>query len=176
MSPPPFLQGGNATMGLRERITILRDDVHRSGTYGQRMSNTAVADALTDILDQTAARKLRELNENTVIKGKSETSRLAALAILPRTASQRRRILRHLCWLEDSREMHSASEMRSRTRDQLGAALGMNPNSLRPRVKELIEGGWLIEVARGERSHSGNEALSLSPTLRAMSAYLKGEM
>lgn len=74
-----------------------------------------------------------DLDENKVGKfsRRSLASRQAALRILPRTGTQRRRVYDYI------RTMHGTH------REQIAKSLGMSENSVRPRVQELIEGGWV---------------------------------
>lgn len=60
------------------------------------------------------------------------TSRLAALHALPRTGTQRARVLSLL------RNVKSGL-----TDEQMQAALALSPNSQRPRRVELVSGGWV---------------------------------
>jgi hypothetical protein len=87
----------------------------------------------------------------------SATSRKAALANYPRSGSQRARILSRLRILEDE----------GATRDELAEWFGMSPNSVRPRVAELIEGGWVMETDRTRKTAMGNDAAVLVATDKA---------
>lgn len=64
---------------------------------------------------------------------KSETSRQAALVNYPRSGSQREQIL-----LAMARRIELG-----RTREELATELRLPDNSVRPRVRELIDGGWI---------------------------------
>lgn len=73
----------------------------------------------------------------------SETSRRAALEAWPKQGTQRWHILH---------AFRVPSEYRSQsrtgwTRDELARVLFLSPNTIRPRVRELILGGW-VEVCR----------------------------
>jgi DNA-binding MarR family transcriptional regulator len=93
----------------------------------------------------------------------SETSRKAALANYPRSGTQRERILNVLL-------RNGAS---GATREELAQALGMADNSVRPRVRELVQGGWVEELvgengkARTRTTHLGNPSEVLVPTNKA---------
>jgi hypothetical protein len=71
-----------------------------------------------------------------VSKRHGETARKAALEVRPCTGTQRDRILRTI----DLSGWHGI------TRDELADRLSMSPNTVRPRVKELLDGGH-IKVA-----------------------------
>lgn len=96
----------------------------------------------------------------------SETSRLAALANYPHSGSQRHRILVEIV----------RSGLTGRTREELSEKLGLSGNSVRPRVKELLEGDWL-EVGIGVRkTPMGNDSEVLVATRKARAeAEAKGE-
>lgn len=84
----------------------------------------------------------------------SETSRLAALRAYPRQSSQRERIL-------------LAVADRPSTRDELVTRLRLGGNSIRPRVKELLEGQWLYVTDQTRPSNTGSPAEVLDLTDRA---------
>lgn len=70
----------------------------------------------------------------------SETSRRAAIDNYPRSGSQRLDVLHRI-----AREGAAGA-----TRDELVKWLGRSPQSVTPRVKELVEGGWLETRLDGE--------------------------
>lgn len=101
----------------------------------------------------------------------SETSRLAALAAYPRQGSQRRRIIEAF---RTGRGM-----IRGFTREELAASLGMPDNSVRPRVRELIEGGWIGQGVKDGKpatrpTRTGQESEVLVLTKRAMAKLAAG--
>lgn len=81
-----------------------------------------------------------QIDENRVGKfsRSSLTSRQAALEILPRTGTQRRKIYDYV-----------SGKLGGATREDIAIFCGLSDNSVRPRVKELLEGHWL--VVSGER-------------------------
>jgi hypothetical protein len=92
---------------------------------------------------------------------KSETSRQAALVNYPKSGTQRARILRTIVQGADGR-----------TREELASLLGLPDNSVRPRVRELIDGGWIVvHVRDGEavtrKTALGNQSEVLIPTAKA---------
>lgn len=70
-----------------------------------------------------------------------DTSKRAALEVRPRTGTQRARIL----------DLVESYAHRGLTRDEIADKLRMSPNTVRPRVKELLDGGHLKVSARGGR-------------------------
>lgn len=92
-----------------------------------------------------------------------ETSRAAALNVTPRTGTQRRKVLDFLVAVGN----HGA------TRDEIAAALHMSPNTVRPRVSELLEGHF-IAVREGvtRPSATGDPAEVLVATEKARGGRL----
>jgi hypothetical protein len=78
----------------------------------------------------------------------SATSRAAALANYPRSGSQRHRILEFL----EAQGDHGA------TRQELAQILGLSDDSVRPRVVELVEGGWVRGTDRTRPTPMGEQA------------------
>jgi hypothetical protein len=78
------------------------------------------------------------------------TSAAAAAAVEPRTGTQRRAVLDAVGQVARDPRLVGLTDV------ELGAATGLRPNSLRPRRKELIDGGWLEDSGR-TRTHHGNE-------------------
>jgi hypothetical protein len=74
-----------------------------------------------------------DIDENKVGKfsRKSQESRKSALRARPRSGTQRRRIYEYI---RDQQHVD---------RETIALHLGMSENSVRPRVLELIEGGWV---------------------------------
>lgn len=94
-----------------------------------------LAAALTDLSDPAAP-------DTQVRRDAQRTSRAAAYAALPRSGSQRMRILRMLLALKGA------------TDDEIVDTLSMNPNSVRPRRRELVLGGWLEDSGTTRPSHA----------------------
>lgn len=89
---------------------------------------------------------------NTVGKMPSnpkDTTRLAALKALPRTGTQRAEVLDAII----------GSGTRGMTDAELQRALGMNPNTERPRRVELVEANWVVDS--GQRRASAGADLSI---------------
>lgn len=96
----------------------------------------------------------------------SETSRKAALANYPRQGSQRWRILILLRRVEDETP---PGRPRGLTREEVGLRLGLTGDSVRPRVRELIEGEWIEESEDlTRRTHLGNDAALVFLTEKAL--------
>jgi hypothetical protein len=93
----------------------------------------------------------------------SPTSRKAALDNYPRSGTQRMEVLHRVA--------RAGSD--GATRDQLVQWLGKPPNVITPRVKELVEGGWLERKLHEDRSpavrrtRAGSDAEVLVLTFRA---------
>jgi len=87
------------------------------------------------------------------------TAKLAALDVLPRSGTQRRRVFD---------ELWRAGPF-GRTRDELATRLLMSQNTVRPRVKELIDGGLVEPSGQLRPSSMGHpaEVLVLTETGRA---------
>jgi hypothetical protein len=94
----------------------------------------------------------------------SATSRKAALRNYPRSGTQRMDVLHRI----------ARAGAGGATRDELVVWLGKPPNVVTPRVKELVEGGWLESklddggqaVTRRTRAGSDAEVLVLSARAR----------
>lgn len=86
-----------------------------------------------------------------------DTERAAALAVMPRSGTQRRKVL----------EVIAGST--GLTDFDVQAALRMNPSTERPRRVELVEGGWLKDSGRRRNSPYGQPAIvwELTETGRA---------
>lgn len=115
-------------------------------------------------LPERAVDQLRDPAEKAMLPfaSESELSRMAALQAYPRQGTQRQKIIGKL-----------AEHPEGWTRDQLAAILGMSPNTVRPRVVELIAGGWVREADAGW-SEAGNPAARLVLTERAVEAVRRG--
>jgi len=79
------------------------------------------------------------------------TSRQAAIDNMPRAGTQRRRVYEAI-HLEGDRGI---------TRDELERSMLDNANSIRPRVKELLEAGLIEETDRTRTTSSGSQAAIL---------------
>lgn len=125
------------------------------GPHGGRQgrsarSNDVVPELRRALTNALAARA--PANDNRVGKSRAdhgETAKSAALEVMPRTGTQRRRVL----------DMIRRFAEHGCTRDDIAEDLDLSPNTVRPRVKELIDGGWVAvhPVAVG-RSASNRRA------------------
>jgi hypothetical protein len=88
----------------------------------------------------------------------SETSRLAALDTFPRQDTHRWRIL------------HAAARAEGATRDELEVLTGLGGNTVRPRVQELIEGGFIFETDQTRTTRHKSEATVVKITTKARDA------
>jgi len=82
--------------------------------------------------------------------GASPTSKAAALAAEPRTGSNRRRVLDAVAAVARDPRTVGLTDV------EIQRATGLNPNSARPRRRELVMGGWLEDSGR-TREHHGRE-------------------
>ena len=94
----------------------------------------------------------RKLNENIYglpYQPHSDTSRAAALQAQPRAHTDRARVLRYLkhCGLGGS------------TDEEMQEQLGMNPNSQRPRRRELVIAGYARDSRLRRKTKSGCQAV-----------------
>lgn len=87
-----------------------------------------------------------------------DTSRKAAIDNYPRSGSQRLLVL----------EKVMATGLRGLTRDDISVITGLPPNVATPRVKELVEGGWLDETDRTRKTRSGSDATVLIASQKAL--------
>lgn len=98
----------------------------------------------------------------------SETSRQAALSVYPRQGSQRRLILE--AFATGKGRMHGF------TREELAGWVRLPDNSIRPRVRELIEGGWITQGSKDGKpatrpTRTGRESEVLTLTGRAIARW-----
>jgi hypothetical protein len=91
------------------------------------------------------------------------TSRQAALAVLPRSGAQRRRVLDAVVAVARNPQIVGLTDV------QLAHATGLPANSVRPRRVELVDGGWL-EPAQTTREHHGREHTVWVLTQKAVAA------
>lgn len=103
---------------------------------------------------------------------KSESSRRAALRNYPRAGSQRERILLALL----------GRGVDGLTREELATDLRMPDNSVRPRVRELLDGEWitLAKTSSGDevlrKTALGNDSEVLLPTSKARTYAARHEL
>lgn len=99
--------------------------------------------------------------EGQVSHAHGATARAAARDVTPRTGTQRRMILE---WI-------SGQGQRGATRDELATWSCKSPNTVRPRVKELLDGGY-VEVKPGatRESLAGRQSEVLIATTKGVLA------
>src|SRR5215218_2336656 len=85
------------------------------------------------------------------------TAQAAAVDVYPRSGTQRYRVLL---------DIFAAGE-EGRTRDEIAEGLNMSPNTVRPRVKELLDAGWITTNGQTRPSLLGRHAEVLIVTDRA---------
>jgi len=103
-------------------------------------------------------------NKNTLgpFARDSKTSRASALANYPRSGSQRERVLR---------EIEKAGR-RGATREEISFGARMNDNSVRPRVRELIDGRFIVASDATRPTRSGGDAEILFLTTKAVAIQI----
>lgn len=155
------------------------------GTYWQRVAAVATRVRVEEsdhAREELAALKPLESKQLGPFVSTSETSRLAALANYPKQGTQRQRIVAFLKHWHDGAVLRSGAlrdvaifELESgATRFELGEELGMPTNTVGPRVKELIVGGWVRESGQVRETRFGREAVVLVLTAKALE-YLEAE-
>ena len=90
-------------------------------------------------------------NENEpgkVSRQHGDTARLAALQVRPRTGSQRARVL----------DLIQSFNEWGLTRDEISQILSLSPNTVRPRVRELVEGGHVVVSDQRRKTVTGADA------------------
>lgn len=93
----------------------------------------------------------------------SDTAKQAAHNVTPRTGTQRYKILTYI----------RGRGPQGVTRDGVAALLSLSPNTVRPRVKELLDGGYVeIVPTRTGTSDSGQDAELLIVTPKGEQALL----
>jgi len=100
--------------------------------------------------------------EGLVRRDHQATSKAAALDVYPRSGTQRRAVLLRI-YREGDVGM---------TRDEVAAELDMSPNTARPRIKELIDAGWVEANGQVRPTPLGRAAEVLVTTNRARAAIL----
>lgn len=113
--------------------------------------------SVLDCLEREEGAELSDLYAKQLgpFVAKSETSRKASLDAYPRQGSQRRRLITALAY-------HGAS-----TREELAGHTSLSENSVRPRVRELIDGGWIEETDHTRMTTRGSDAALLDLTFKA---------
>jgi hypothetical protein len=134
------------------RLKRQEDDVEtqREVLRGLTELDVKIGDEFT--VASRASYDVASLEQNDAVCGKKDASYWASVRVWPTTGTARRRVVDIL---KDG----------PLTRAQLYAQTGLNPNTVRPRVLEAIDGGW-IQQAQGRGTVDGNELLELTPKAR----------
>lgn len=90
-------------------------------------------------------------------RGKA-TSKKAALDNWPRSGSQRERILSAVVW----------AKAYGATREEIAGVTQLSGDTVRPRVLELIQGGWLFETEHTRPTRKGNDSVVLLASQKAV--------
>lgn len=124
---------------------------HRAPRASDRISNARMFVYQGDLESLRALAEASDPARDTpglVSTRHGDTARLAALKVRPRTGSQRHRVL---AFIESCTEGGA-------TRDEIAHALGMSPNTVRPRVRELLDGGHVRASEARRETALGNLA------------------
>lgn len=97
-----------------------------------------------------------EVHTYTQTRGR-KTSKSAALAAAPKSGTTRRRVL-------------TAIIAAPSTDEQIAMACGIAENSVRPRRKELLDGGFIVDSGQRRRTVAGNDAVVWAATDKGRSA------
>jgi len=97
-----------------------------------------------------------EDHEGLARRDHQATAKLAATLVMPYSGTQRKRVL-NAVW---------RAGIAGATRDEIAERLGMSPNTVRPRVVELVEHGWIEPDGRTRPTALGRLAEVLVLTER----------
>lgn len=162
----PYEDAGVRMGEFRKRLAAigLGTDAHTlQRPWAMGNTHMLVADGVLFELLGLAEKAMPDLSDPSASKlgpfvRESETSRRAALDAYPRQGSQRARILFAL----------QPGIGGAQTREELAIGLGLSENTVRPRVKELIEGGWVKETVWTRKTTRGSDAVLVALTARAL--------
>lgn len=134
---------------LRHAETLLEADIDAA----RSLINEAIAQLISPVTDA---------NEGAVRRDAAPTSRKSAAAVAVRTGTQRARVLIHLA-------QHGPA-----TDPELQQALGLSPNSERPRRRELVAAGFVADSGQTRKHHEADHAVwTATDTGRAAAGELK---
>lgn len=153
-------------LGVEERDAAVAGLSHllRTGVLVDRDADL-VRGAIEGLTTAPEAAELAKLDKATLgrFRRESPESRQAALSNFPRSGTQRATILYRI----------SRAGAKGATRDELAEWLGLGVSTVNPRVRELLDGGWL-EVAsdpqgkrRTRKTRAGQAAAVMVLTARA---------
>ena len=136
----------------------LRERYDRGETFSR--SDVKVLLDIIESLRQVPARALDNVEDAAVkvARDATATSRKAAFKLLPRSGSQRRKVL----------DVYVRLYPAALTDDDVSRETGLPLNSVRPRRLELVEGGWLNKSSVVKKSDAGNDAQTYFASARAM--------
>lgn len=123
-------------------------------TYGELEALVIDLSARVQALE---GRRLRQNRIGPHVSG-SPTSKAAALSNFPRSGSQRALVLECL----QSKGHFGA------TRQEIAAETGLSDDSVRPRVVELLDGGWVVATELTRPTPMGEQAEVLVASERAL--------
>lgn len=136
----------------------LRDDLERACRQAGDVNLTATIRRMLRAACDAELKPLSDTGATSMLPfaADSSTSRNAALDAYPRQGTQRARIIDQLDGIP-----------LGMTRDELAARLGMSPNTVRPRIVELMEGGWVEDTGRTRKTPLKRDAEVLALTDKA---------
>lgn len=124
----PLPQPSSPLVAIRDALRLLDTDIDSA----RELLSIAVHQLTTPVTAPT---------EGVVRRDAAGTSRAAAAAVQVRTGSQRARVLLHLVRNGPATDL------------ELQRALGLSPNSERPRRGELVAGGFVADTGETRMHH-----------------------
>lgn len=104
--------------------------------------------------------------EGVTAASAGDTSKAAALAVFPRSGTQRLALLRLV--VENEKNDYAARA----TDDWLARTSGLSLNTVRPRRGELVAGGWLTDSGATDTTSTGHQAVVWCLTDRAVDHFV----
>lgn len=113
--------------------------------------------------EQFIVAKPKSVDQNVMgpFQAHSKTSRQAAIDNYPRQGSQREKVLRYVVGCGDS----------GATREEIAADMAMTESSVRPRIVELLDGGYVKASGRTRKTARKNAAEILVATDHGRDEY-----
>lgn len=189
---PPRSWAAFLTRVATECARVERRAGEEEATYWQRVAAiaTRVRVEESDVFREEVTRleeagpALADLEERVLgpFVSTSETSRRAALQAYPKQGTQRARIVAYFERLHRNaerqhplpRDVHAFELDAGAQRDAIARALDLSPNAVRPRVVELIGGGWLRETEWTVPTGAGGDGALLVLSAKAIE-YLEAK-
>lgn len=115
------------------------------------MAEPTLFDAFEELIAKARHAQVTEPTEGKVTRNPARTSAQAARRVMPRTGTQRARVLAYIVESGDATDFEIARDVE------------LSSNSVRPRRGELIEGGFLEDSGK-TRQHQGSKWTVWRPT------------